>query len=362
MNQLSLLRILFCSAVVVVSFSAHAYPGESIVLDPSTGDYIITYWDEEEPAGLEKATFIPATKINPSVQSGFRMDEHGNVSYRYKVYSNNLSRQIIGTIRLEFAQNIVGSQDWPKTNRSMVTEAQLAAVYDANSTALTTPNSWSGGIYSKNGYRISWNPSHNPETGIRPGSSQDGFGFTSQALPGVGVAQLVGEHPPRGWSGGGPSDNSAIRPDLEKLQDNDYVPSNAVVPTIAVPNPFDAAALLDSIRAHVDTWPSKQLLEPAFAAKLDSNLVAAANAFRNNQLKACKENIESVRKMLAHEHYYLDHDDEDNDDTPEHKAATRLTIDRLAARVLDFDLRYVLKRMEKEHEHDHDDGDHKKER
>ena len=67
-----------------------------------------------------------------------------------------------------------------------------------------------------------------------------------------------------------------------------------------------------------------------------------------------------MRKLLDREHKYLDHDDEDNDDTAEHKAATRLTIDRLAARVLDFDLRYVLKRTE--HEHEHEEGDRRKER
>ena len=89
-------------------------------------------------------------------------------------------------------------------------------------------------------------------------------------------------------------------------------------------------------------------------------MVAAANAYRLNNTKAGKENIDAVRKLLAHEHYYLDHDDEDNEDTPEHKAATRLTIDRLAARVLDFDLRYVLKRMDSGHEHDHEEGDRRK--
>jgi hypothetical protein len=165
-----------------------------------------------------------------------------------------------------------------------------------------------------------------------------------------------------GFPDDGPDESSAIFAQLDQLRKNDFIVRNAVVPTIAVPNPFDAAALLDRIRAQVDTWPSKQLLDTAFAAKLDSNLVAAANAYRLNNSKAGKEQIESVRKLLNHEHNYLDHDDEDNDDTPEHKTATRLTIDRLAARVLDFDLRYVLKRMEKEHEHDHDDGDHKKER
>jgi hypothetical protein len=91
-------------------------------------------------------------------------------------------------------------------------------------------------------------------------------------------------------------------------------------------------------------------------------LGAAVESFRRNQSKAGREHIETLRRLLEHEHKYLDHDDEDNDDTPEHKAATRLTIDRLAARVLDFDLRYVLKRTEKEHEQDHDESFHRKER
>jgi hypothetical protein len=54
--------------------------------------------------------------------------------------------------------------------------------------------------------------------------------------------------------------------------------------------------------------------------------------------------------MLAKEHDNLDRDDEDNDDVEEHKTTARFTIDRLAARVLDFDLRYVLKRTEREHD------------
>jgi hypothetical protein len=115
---------------------------------------------------------------------------------------------------------------------------------------------------------------------------------------------------------------------------------------IAVPVPFDAAVLLDRIRFHVATWPGKQLLDPAFAAQLDSYMVAAVDAYRLNNTKAGKEHIMTVRRMLAKEHHHLDHDDEDTDDTDEHKAATRLAIDRVAARVLDFDLRYVLKRME----------------
>jgi hypothetical protein len=127
-----------------------------------------------------------------------------------------------------------------------------------------------------------------------------------------------------------------------------FVSINVAAPKIIVPVPFNAALLLDRIRAEVQTWPGKQLLDAAFAAQLDCYLVSAAEAYRLNNPKASREHIHTLRKMLAKEHHHVDHDDEDDEDTEEHKVKTRFTIDRLAARVLDFDLRYVLKRTESE--------------
>jgi len=48
-----------------------ALPGESIVLDPNTGDYTITYWDypsSPKKAQIRQAIFVPATKIDPLVK------------------------------------------------------------------------------------------------------------------------------------------------------------------------------------------------------------------------------------------------------------------------------------------------------
>jgi hypothetical protein len=347
MNILSSFRLLFCSLIIVTSLSAYAYPGESIVLDPTTGDYIVTYWDEEEPAGLEKGIFIPSTKINPSVQSRFFMGEKGAVSYRYNVHSNSSSRQIIGTVRFELPQRIIGSQDWPKINRETITEAQLTTIYDANGAALSTPDGWSGGIYSRNGYRISWNSSPDPDTGIRPGSTLDNFGFSSQALPGVGFAQLVGDHPPRGWSGHGPTEKSAIKSELERLEDNDFVPRNAAIPTIAVPDPFDAAVLLERIQSHMHTWIDMKLLDATFSSQLDRYFQSAISAYRLNQPKVGKKQIQTMRELLKKEQPDLGRDEEhesgkNQESNDERKSAL---IDRLAARILDFDLKYVTKRI-----------------
>ena len=50
----STLRLMFLASMMASSSCVIAFPGERIDWDPHTGDYIIAYWDEEEPASLEK--------------------------------------------------------------------------------------------------------------------------------------------------------------------------------------------------------------------------------------------------------------------------------------------------------------------
>ena len=375
MVKLSKIKLSVILVATAFSVMAQAYPGENIVRDPVSGDYIITYWNAEmDPPGLETTTFVPATKIDPSVRSRFSTDRSGTIVYRYTVSSGAQSKQLLGLIILDPVDSIIGARDTRgmKWGTSADKNARMAAL-DANKKTLTTPPGWDGsvafGVSEGNGnnLRIGWDPTYNfalekDGEGIKPGGAVRGFGFSSSTLPGIIDAHLSGDSPVHGWSGEGPSEDSDIFQQALEIQMHDFVSRNAAVPTIAVPMPFDAAILLDRIRTHVATWPGKQLIDAAFAAQLDRYMVAAADAYRLNQPKAGKENIKAIRKLLEHEHKYLDHDDEDNDDTAEHKAATRLTIDRLAARVLDFDLRYVLKRTEQEGDHEHGDGDRKKER
>jgi hypothetical protein len=363
-------KLVILLMAMMVSVMAHAYPGESIVRDPATGDYIITYWNTEmDPPGLETTIFVPATKIVPIIQSKFSTDRADNIVYRYTVTSGVQSKQVIGLIIFDPVTSVIGTRD--EGNMGMTTVAEVAArraILDANEAALSTPVGWDGSVSFVGAggridgtVRIGWSSSDELSSGLKPGGAMRNFGFSSTALPGIIAAQLSGDSPVHGWSGEGPPQDSAIIRQLDEIEMHDFVPCNAAVPAIAIPVPFDATVLLDRIRTHVATWPGKQLLDPSFAAQLDRYMVAATEAFRLDQPKAGKEHIQTLRKLLAKEHHHVDHDD-DNDDTDEHKTATRFTIDRLAARVLDFDLRYVLKRAEHEHEHEHGDGDGRKER
>jgi len=366
-NIITSALVLILTSISHIAFAevVFAADGESIVFNPTTGNYLITYYNDFKQK-YKQIIFVPATKINPIIKNKITLDGSGTIHYEHTLVSAGNSQQAIRMYILDPISSVkTPLPDIPLNappGNIMADMTNVESYFD-------TPRLWNVSMGYSDGqmsFRIGWGRSLKT-VGLTPGN-QASFGFKSRDLPGIIRAEVYGYAP----------DSQEVEKEMDEGDENDadnfdreyinlahrknFVSRNAAVPAIAVPAPFDAAVLLDRIRAQVDTWPGKQLLDPAFAVQLDRSMVAAAGAFRNNQPKAGREHIESLRKLLDREHKYLDHDDEDNDDTAEHKAATRLTIDRLAARVLDFDLRYVLKRIEKEHEHDHDEGDRRKER
>ena len=87
-----------------------------------------------------------------------------------------------------------------------------------------------------------------------------------------------------------------------------------------------------------------KLVEPALVAELDRWLETAAAAARSSNTAALRADIKEARRLLKQEHADVDKDDDgDRDDDKEKKVKPR--IDKLAARVLDFDLKYVEKRV-----------------
>ncbi|MFZ5523587.1 MAG: hypothetical protein ACOY9D_05830 [Pseudomonadota bacterium] len=343
--------VFICALIFPLGVAFALEPGESIVLDPVTGNYTLTYSDEQDDGSkiLSHATFVPATKIVPAINSKFHLDQTGTVTYSYSVSSGAQSRQILDGISIDITGKVVGSQDLP-TNMQTSTVAQAFAVLEANEQALATPSGWRGYISTyENGASITWDPVDSA-AGIPPKGHVKGFGFVSQSLPGLGVAQFKGESGVHGYGGEGPEPGSDIAKQIQALDDNDFVPRNAAVPTIAVPDPFDAAVTLERIQAHMHTWIAMKLLDPAFSAQLDRSFQSAISAYRLSQPKVGKKHIQTMRELIKKEHADADREEgnddrgEKGDDNDKNKTKQAL-IDKLAARILDFDLKYVAKRM-----------------
>lgn len=331
-----------------------ALPGESIVLDPNTGDYTVTYWDypKSPKKRLQQVIFVPSTKIDPLVKSTFKSREEGVIAYAYRVTNGQKSQQSLVVMLFDPVTDIVSALPLPKNDQD-IDPNTIEQINQAGIDALTTPSEWLGlaSTSEGGGLRIGWSylNSRNVNDGLLPGNAQGGFGFTSRDIPGIGIAQLSGHSPVPMYPGEGPT--GALGKEFEKIEQNDFVPRNAAVPTIAVPDPFDPAVTLERIQAHMHTWIGMQLLDATFSAQLDRYFQSAISAYRLNQPKVGKKHIQTMRELIKKEHADADRED-DKDDRGEkgdnHDKNKRVLIDKLAARILDFDLKYVTKRMDRD--------------
>ena len=346
-----------CLGLSLLLASAHAIsglPGESIVLDPNTGDYIITYWDspDDPDARIRQAIFVPATKIDPMVKSTFKLREEGTIVYTYRVSNGPKSRQALAGVRFDSVTDIVSSLPLPKRHQD-ADVSMIEQIHIAGTSALTTPDGWTGGSYTSHsgGLRISWSYSNldSATDGLAPGKIQDGFGFSSKDIPGIGIAQLDGNAPVPMFPAEGPT--GELAKEFEPIEQNDFVPRNAAVPTISIPSPFDPAVTLERIQTHMHTWIAMQLLDSAFSARLDRSFQSAISAYRLNQPKVGKKHIQTMRALIKKEQPEADNREDENDgqsekgDSDDDKSKPQRTlIDKLAARILDFDLKYAMKR------------------
>ena len=314
--------------------------GEGIAFDPLTGNYTVSYFVELDNGSklLQKTFFEPSTKIVPSVKSKLRLDAGNAVLYKYTVSSGHSSQQVLGTVRLDLTARISGVQELP-TTITAATEMQAASVLDANIRALTTPLEWVGSTHSNQlgKVRVSWNAMGG--TGIQPGNSLTGFGFSSLDIPGIGTAQLVGNRKRvTTYAGGGPQGD--VKQQFDALKQKDFAPHNAAVPTIAVPTPFDPAVTLERIQTHMHTWIGMKLLDATFSAQLDLSFRAAIDAYRLGQRETGKKAIEKMRELIKQQQ-----PDADKETATSIRTTTLpALIDLLAARILFFDLSYVTER------------------
>lgn len=140
--------------LAMLMWNAQAYEGESIVLDPATGNYIITYMGDEDK--LMQTTFVPATKIMPSVRSAFRLDKDFVVTYRYSVSNaSNSPNPIDGFMVDDVVNPIIGELPFPHEATGV---DWLKPYHDAIKANIATPG-WSAGIARDASYslkRIHW--------------------------------------------------------------------------------------------------------------------------------------------------------------------------------------------------------------
>jgi hypothetical protein len=190
-EMLLALAVLWGSAVF-------AAPGESVVRDPATCNYTITYQGYESTE-LFHTRFIPATKIDPLTRSSFKLDPAGNIVYRYTVVNGHKSKQGVSMILIDPVSSVVSSRPLDDSvllilNNPGDQMKEITAQIEAAKSAIATPAGWNPVTTAsrQSGLRIGWAPNvlSGETDGIKPGKREGGFGFTSTDLPGVQMMRL----------------------------------------------------------------------------------------------------------------------------------------------------------------------------
>jgi len=335
-SMLALIAIVVTLLVNVSGVESIKAQEESFMIDPNTDDYHIRY--KNVFGEIVEVTFIPATKIVPIVKSHFRLNKEGKIEYGYHLKNSDRARQNIVSLLILSVSRV--AVDVPASQYGII--------------KLNAPAGWEGvaladDMSDKNNknLNVSWTWDYRnldrTEDGIKPGESQGRLAIHSSDLPGVTIVRLRGGVPTQGFPDSGPDPQSPVGKQFNELHSHDYVVRYAAAPKIPTGNPLDPVLTLTGLQKHLNQdLVSMKLVDPIFASQLDRGLQAAIDAAKLSNTKALKDYVKDLRKALKKEHDDVDKEDDYKDDDKPKKSGS---IDKLAAKVLDFDLKYVEKRV-----------------
>ncbi len=345
-----------------------AHAQDSAVFDAQQNAWKLYYQDPETDQWTRKA-YEARTAIRPSIKSNVA----GNgtpFSYQYTVRNQRGAKQDISVIRVwgiplvytvpNLPPITVNAKVDPETEDKQQW-AQLKVKRNFEKSVVKAPKGWSGGLRvdEKVGQTsFIWTPGlkDTDPDGLKPGHSQSGFVVIRPELPGVARTYLQGsiKEP---WGLDNLPETPFWTAKVDEIQDLDYVLVPVLAPVIPVPNPYNGAELARRLKAHVQTWLKYGHINADVLARLNRQFDVLIPALEMNNKQTARAAVAAMRKECADRNPGLSDDKagEDDDDhdaialprrAAQRSAAPTLTIDRVAARALMFDLRYVMDRMD----------------
>jgi hypothetical protein len=335
-----------------------AYAQQGITLDPATGDYTITYFatDNNGNERLRQTTFVPKTKIKPTIRSEFESDHMVRIKYRYTLTNRAGAAQAINLFVLDPVSSIITSQVIPQViptdSQGIVDRAKvmIRAEKDIRTPALWEPSMTDSRKegFRQGGFRIGWG-FHDAAAGLWPSTKQPAFGFESSDLPGLVNAEVAGNGPAgQGLGENGPDsdEDSDFARQYDYLIIHDYVDVPVAVPAIKPSTPVDLKDIASQLQAHVRTWPALHVMDQATASKIDALLQQTIVALTASDARAASASLKAVRQLLRQSHPGYEADDDRNDDNNRDQASnTGRPVSKLAAKVLGFDVQFLLRQM-----------------
>ncbi|WP_272566875.1 MULTISPECIES: hypothetical protein [unclassified Acidovorax] len=324
--------------------------------------------DPETSQWIEKI-YEARTAIRPTIQSSIT----GNgtpFSYRYTVRNQKDAKQNISVIRIWGIPLVYAIPNLPPitANAKIDSEtedkqqwAQLNVRRKFEQTVVKAPKGWSAGLRvdeeaGQTSFVWTLGLKDTDSYGVEPGHSQSGFTVSRAELPGVARTYLQGRIA-EPWGLDGLPDTPFWKAKIDEIEELDYLLVPVLAPIIPVPDPYNAAELARRLKAHVQTWPKYGHASADTLARLNRQFDVLIPALEMNNKPTARAAVAAMRKECTDLHRDLvDAKASEDDDTqasvalprtPAQRSATPApALDRLAARALIFDLRYLMDRMD----------------
>lgn len=358
-------KIRMAAALAIFCGAAHAQ--DSAIFDAQTNAWKIHYQDPETEQWISK-TYIQQNAISPAIKSTVKVTQQQFV-YRYRISNHRDAKQLIDTLRIWGIPLIYSIPDLPAITANVRVNpeledkqrwAQLILKRKFEKSVINAPKGWSAGLRvdEKVGQTsFVWTPGlkdKDPD-GIAPGESQDGFTVTRPELPGMARAKVTGATA-EPWGLDHVPDTEFWRQKVSEIQDRDYVLVPVLAPVIPVPVPYNGAELALRLRSHVQTWLKYGHIDANTLVRLNRQfdvLIPALEMGNSRTARAAMEamRLECVERNPGFRDEHIDADDEDHDavamprPSAQRDTSARPALDRVAARALAFDLRFILVRL-----------------
>lgn len=343
---------------------------DSAVFDAKQGAWLLYFKDPETEQWVHK-TYEQQNAIKPSIRSTVRWNGQ-QFGYHYRVSNQRDAKQIIDSIRIWGIPLIYSVPNLPpitadiKVDTTAWTNQKWAQMKVRDKWAdqvVKAPRGWDAGLRTDgkvNQTSFVWTPGlkEGDPDGISPGKSQDGFIVMRPELPGMARAKLTGSTA-EPWGLDNLPETPFWSQKVDEIQGQDFLLVPVLAPVILIPQPYNGAELARRLKAHVQTWVKYGHITADVRDRLNRQFDVLIPALDGNNKPAARAAANEMSKDLFSYHRGLDHDklsEDDEDQAAEamprkfadhNNSTTQSTpVQRVAARALTFDLKYLLTRME----------------
>jgi hypothetical protein len=368
-RKISFHLFLIAIALVLLTRVAPAQSQDSATYDPIRGTWQLYYQNPETDQWTQK-TYIPSNQVTPDIRSEVSW-RNGQFQYEYNIRNTQTAKQFIGSLEVWSLPLVIEPTTLPALTatheQSELRGLQIDARYEARrafeKSIVRSPAGWNGGLrLDKDAGKTSivWNVGirDTDSEGIKPGQRQSGFGITRPELPGVARFKVEGRNP-EPWIPDQLPDTSFWNQKVQEIRSQDYILSSVIAPVIQVPAPYSGSELARRLKTHVNTWVKYGHVSQPMLDKINLQFDQLIPSLENRNKRQVRETFIHMLTAIFREHpgMHLGHSLED-EDKHNSKSFSRIAergnlnspnIDRLAARVLVYDLFYILVRMEMGH-------------